>query len=295
MSLSSATPAVIEANGVTHRHGRGRRATHALRECSFRVPEGSVCALVGPNGAGKTTLLRIVAGLVRPTSGSVGVLGAAPGTHRDRVGYLDQSQPLHENLSVADTLTMGARLNSGHWDARYAADIVAAGGLDPQRGVRGLSGGQRTRLSLALALGKRPELLLLDEPMAGLDPLARRELMGVLLADAAERGTSVLLSSHVVAELAEACDHLLLIGGGRVRLGGSIDALLAAHRVVTSMDGDLSPHTVIESRPSGRGLTTLIRPRGPVRAAVRPEEPRLEEVILAHLRTPSAPALLLPD
>lgn len=293
MSTTSSTPAAIEARGLTHRHGRGRRATHALRDCTFRIPAGSVCALVGPNGAGKSTFLQVAADLIRPTGGGLAVLGGAPGVHRDRVGYLDQEQPLYGHFTVADALALGARLNAGNWDAAHAARIVED--LDPRSRIRRLSGGQRTRVSLALALGKRPELLLLDEPMADLDPLARHELMGVLLADVAERGTTVLLSSHVVAELAESCDHLLLLSGGRVRLGGSVDTLLATHRVVTGRDLELSAHTLVESRPAGRGLVSLIRPRGPVPDTWQPGPPTLEELILAHLRSPSAPALLTPE
>ncbi|WP_328329145.1 MULTISPECIES: ABC transporter ATP-binding protein [unclassified Streptomyces] len=295
MSTTSSGPAATEATGLTQRYGRGRPAALALEDCSFRIPAGSVCALAGPNGAGKSTLLRITAGLIRPAAGTVRVLGAAPGTHRDRVGYLDQDQPLYGHLSIADTLAIGARLNAGRWDAAYAAGIVEQGGLDPQRRIRGLSGGQRTRVALALTLGKRPELLLLDEPMADLDPLARRQLMGLLLADAAENGTSILLSSHIVSELTYSCDHLLLLDDGRIRLGGSVEELLAAHTVVTGRGTDLAPHTVIESHPNGRGLTALIRPRGALADTWQTQEPTLEELVLAHLRTPSAPAFLTPD
>ncbi|MFJ3697729.1 ABC transporter ATP-binding protein [Streptomyces sp. NPDC090052] len=295
MSTSSGAPAAIEVTGVTQRYGRGRRTSLALEDCSFRVPAGSVCALVGPNGAGKSTLLRIAAGLIRPDAGAVNVLGAAPGTHRDRVGYLDQDQPLYGHLSIADTLGMGARLNAGRWDTAYAARIVEQGGLDPRRRIRGLSGGERTRVALALTLGKRPGLLLLDEPMVDLDPLARQQLMGLLLADAAENGTSILLSSHIVSELTYSCDHVLLLNGGRVQLGGSVEALLAAHTVVTGRGADLSPHTVIESHPTGRGLSALIRPRGPLADTWQTAEPTLEELLLAHLRTPTSPAFLTPD
>ena len=228
---STTTPAVaLEASGLGKRYGR-RGA--ALDGCSFRLPAGRVSALVGPNGAGKSTLLAIAAGLLRPTSGTLTVLGGAPGEHRARVAHLAQTKPLYPQLTIAQTLRMGAELNPARWDAAHAARIVEQGGLDPKSRIRSLSGGQRTRVALALALGKRPELMLLDEPMADLDPLARHELMGTLMADAAEHGTTVLMSSHIVAELADACDHLLLLGGGRIRLGGGIDDLLTAHTVVT--------------------------------------------------------------
>ncbi|MFJ9034991.1 ABC transporter ATP-binding protein [Streptomyces sp. NPDC102406] len=281
----------IEATGLVKRYGRHGEA--ALDDCSFRLPTGRISALVGPNGAGKSTLLSIAAGLLRQTSGRIEVLGATPGDHRAKVSYLAQDKPLHPQLSIADTLRMGAELNPGRWDAAYAARIVEQGALDPKARVRSLSGGQRTRVALALALGKRPELLLLDEPMADLDPLARHELMGTLLADAAEHGTTVLMSSHIVAELADACDHLLLLGGGRIRLGGGLDDLIGAHSLVTGR-GDLSGHTVIESRASGRGITALIRRDGPLGDDWQIQEPSLEELLLAHLRSPDAPPLLSP-
>jgi ABC-2 type transport system ATP-binding protein len=296
VSSTSTTPAVaLEATGLGMRYGR--RAPAALDGCSFRLPAGRISALVGPNGAGKSTLLSLAAGLLRPTSGTLTVLGAAPGECRDRVAHLGQNKPLYPRLTIAETLRLGAELNPDRWDAARAAAVVEQGSLDPGLKVGGLSGGQRTRVALALALGKRPELLLLDEPMADLDPLARHELMGTLMADAAEHGTTVLMSSHIVSELAESCDHLLLLTGGRIRLGGGIDDLLAAHTVVTGRGtpADLAPHTVVESRAAGRGTTALIRRDGPVEGTWATQEPSLEELLLAHLRSPDAPALLTPS
>lgn len=287
------TDTAIEAAGL----GRtfGRRGKRALDACSFRLPAGRVCAVAGPNGAGKSTLLALAAGLLRPTEGTVTVLGTTPAAARERVAYVAQAKPLYPQLTVAETLRMGQDLNPRRWDAAMAGRIVADGDLDPDAKVRTLSGGQRTRVALSLALGKRPELLLLDEPMADLDPLARHQLMGTLMADAAEHGTTVVMSSHVIAELEGSCDHLLLIGGGRVRLAGPIDDLLAAHTLVTGPDGDLAPHTVVESRTTGRQLTALVRPRGPLGADLHGGEPTLEELVLAHLRSPDAPALTLTD
>ncbi|MEU1087190.1 ABC transporter ATP-binding protein [Streptomyces sp. NPDC005576] len=294
MTPTSSIPGdvAIEAYELGKRYGR--RGAPVLDGCSFRLPAGRISALVGPNGTGKSTLLAMAAGLLRPSSGTLTVLGEAPGKARDRVAHLAQAKPLHPQLSIADTLRMGAELNPGRWDAPYAAGIVEQGSLSPKTKVGRLSGGQRTRVALALALGKRPDLMLLDEPMADLDPLARHELMGTLMADAAERGTTVLMSSHVVAELADACDHLLLLSGGRIQLGGDIDDLVAAHRLVTGRGtpADLAPHTVVEARAAGRGLTALLRPEGPVGDAWAVQEPSLEEVILTHLRSPAAPALI---
>ncbi|MEU3614342.1 ABC transporter ATP-binding protein [Streptomyces sp. NPDC006872] len=278
----------------------GRRGGWALRDCTFRVPTGRVCAVVGPNGAGKSTLLSLAAGLLAPTEGGVTVLGTDPASARARVGYVAQDKPLYPQLTVAETLLVGADLNPGRWDAETAEGIVAAGDLDPKKKIRALSGGQRTRVALALALAKQPELLLLDEPMADLDPLARHELMGTLMAQAAQYGTTIVMSSHVVAELEDSCDHLLLVGGGRVRLAGEIDDLLAAHARVSAtapvddspaQAPELAPHTVVESRVTGRQLTALVRPAGPLADGWRTSTPSLEELVLAYLRNPHATLL----
>ncbi|MET9510916.1 ABC transporter ATP-binding protein [Streptomyces flavidovirens] len=274
----------------------GRRRGWALRECSFRLPAGRVCAVVGPNGAGKSTLLALAAGLLRPTEGTVRILGAGPAEARSRTAYVAQDKPLLPQLTVQDTLRMGLELNPGQWDAAAAERIVREGNLAPDSRVRTLSGGQRTRLALALAFGKRPELMLLDEPMADLDPLARHQLMGALMAESAEHGTTIVMSSHVLAELEGSCDYLLLVDGGRVRLGGETEDILAAHTLLTGPVRDLAPHTVVESRTTGRQLTALVRREGPVREDDwQTTEPSLEELLLAHLRSPGAPALLTPS
>ncbi|MGW2684690.1 ABC transporter ATP-binding protein [Streptomyces sp. NPDC001414] len=284
------TDTAIAASALGKRFGR--RGSWALRDCGFRLPAGRVCAVVGPNGAGKSTLLALAAGLLGPTEGELTVLGTGPAEARARVGYVAQDKPLYPQLTIAETLRMGAGLNPERWDAAAAEHVVAGGDLDPASRIRALSGGQRTRIALALALGKRPELLLLDEPMADLDPLARHELMGLLMVEAAQHGTTIVMSSHVVAELEDSCDHLLLIGGGRVRLAGEIDDLLAAHtRVSAPADAGLAPHTVVDSRTTGRQLSALVRPAGPLPAGWSAGTPSLEELVLAHLRNPEAPAL----
>ncbi|MFF3216773.1 ABC transporter ATP-binding protein [Streptomyces sp. NPDC002886] len=278
----------IEAQGLGRRFGRDG---WALRDCSFRLPAGRICALIGPNGAGKSTLLALAAGVLKPTEGTV----TTPA--REAIAYVAQNKPLYPQLTVADTLRMGADLNRDRWDPVAAGDVVEAGDLDPALRVRALSGGQRSRLALALALGKRPTLLLLDEALSDVDPFARRGLMGVLLATAAEHGTTVLMSSHILSELEDACDHLLLIDGGRVRLGGPVDGLLRAHTLVTGPIRDLAPHTVISTRSTGRQLTALIRPEGTVNTGSDgwlAVEPTLEELVLAHLGAPDAPVLLTP-
>ncbi|WP_446041791.1 ABC transporter ATP-binding protein [Streptomyces sp. SID1121] len=277
------------------RFGRRGKRRWALRGCSFQLPAGRVCALVGPNGAGKSTLLAAAAGLLAPTEGGLRVLGTDPATARPRLAYVAQDKPLYPQLTIGRTLRLGRELNPERWDQEAAERIVEGGGLDHGLRVRTLSGGQRTRVALALALGKRPDLLLLDEPMADLDPLARHQLMGALLGSAATHGTTVLISSHILTELEDACDYLLLVDGGRIRLGGEIEDIVNAHTMVTGPARGLAPHTVVESRSTGRGLTALIRPDGPVDDAWDTHVPSLEELLLAHLRSPEAPALLTPS
>ncbi|MDX3387843.1 ABC transporter ATP-binding protein [Streptomyces niveiscabiei] len=291
MTTAQPQPPALTATGLGKRFGR--RSAWALRDCSFSLPVGRVCAMVGPNGAGKSTLLALAAGLLPPTEGELTALGADPASVRTRVGYVAQDKPLYPQLTVAQTLRMGADLNPARWDAETAERVATAQGLDPGRRVRSLSGGQRTRVALALALGKRPDLLLLDEPMADLDPLARHELMATLMSQAARFGTTIVMSSHVVAELEDSCDHLLLVGGGGIRLAGEIDDLLDAHvRVQGPAEGaDLAAHTVVESRTTGRQLTALIRPRSPLSPGWRTTRPTLEELVLAHLRNPATPLL----
>ncbi|MGC5008075.1 ABC transporter ATP-binding protein [Streptomyces sp. DT203] len=287
------TGAAIEANGLGMKYRRGAGGW-ALRDCSFRLPTGRVCALVGPNGAGKSTLLALAAGFLRPVEGTVRILGTTPAEARSRMAFVAQDKPLYPQLTVAETLWAGAELNPATWDRATAERVI--GDLPKDARVRTLSGGQRTRLALALALGKRAELLLLDEPMADLDPLARHQLMGVLMAEAAEHATTIVMSSHILTELEGACDYLLLVDGGRVRLGGETEDILAAHALLTGPVRDLAPHTVVESRTTGRQLTALVRREGPVDdSAWEIAEPSLEELLLAHLRSPQAPELLMPS
>ncbi|MCC3774590.1 ABC transporter ATP-binding protein [Streptomyces sp. UNOB3_S3] len=283
--------------GVRYRGG------WALRDCSFRLPAGRVCALVGPNGAGKSTLLSLAAGLRRPTAGRLGVLGGAPGGAdiRPRVAYVAQDNPLYPHFTVGDTLRLGRELNPGSWDQPTAERLTYEAGIRPGARVDSLSGGQRRRVALAFALAKRPELLLLDEPMNDLDPLVRHEMTAALMAEAAEHATTVVIASHVVAELEGVCDYLLLIAGGRVRLAGEVEDLLAAHRLVMGRYEDagtpreFAAHTIVEARTTGRQLTALVRTDGPIGGHWEVAEPSLEELLLAHLRAPGAPALLAPS
>ncbi|MEU8891301.1 ABC transporter ATP-binding protein [Streptomyces sp. NPDC048442] len=288
------TTAAIEAVGLGKKYGR--LGKWAVRDCSFRLPQGRICALVGPNGAGKSTLLGQLAGLVRPTEGAVRVMGKGPGEAREHIAFLAQEKPLYPQFTIAETLRMGNELNPGRWDRERAARIVADGGLDLSAKVRELSGGQRTRVALALCLGKQPDLLLLDEPMADLDPLARHQLMGNLLAEAGDSGTTVVISSHILAELEGACDYLLLMENGRVRLGGETDELLSAHALLSGPVAEIGADTtVVESKVTGRHMTALVRREGPIGGDWEVIEPTLEELLLAHMRSPEAPSLLTPS
>lgn len=288
------TATAIEANGLGRSYGR--RGRPALRDCSFRVPAGRVCALAGLNGAGKSTLLALAAGLLRPTEGTLRVLGGAPADVRERIAHVAQEKPLYPQLTVDETLRLGRELNPDRWDATLAERIVTAGGgIDFNARIRTLSGGQRTRVALALALGKRPELMLLDEPMADLDPLARHRLTAALMTEAADHGTTIVISSHILSELENTCDYLILVDDGRVRLAGETEDLISAHTRLTGPVSDLPDHTVVESRTTGRQLTALVRGSGAVGDGWRAEQPTLEELLMAHLRSPEAPPLLTPS
>src|SRR3954451_20699109 len=218
---------VLRADGLGKRYGR----RWALTDCTLEIEPGHVTGLVGPNGAGKSTLLNLAVGLLAPTTGTIEVCGGRPADDPEQlalVGFVAQDTPTYATLSVADHLRLGARLNP-RWDDAIARARIAALGLDPRQRVGKLSGGQRAQLALTLALAKRPELLVLDEPVASLDPLARREFLQVLMEAVAEHGISVVLSSHLVADLERVCDHVVVLVDSRVRLAGDGAPLLATH------------------------------------------------------------------
>ncbi|MFF3249127.1 ABC transporter ATP-binding protein [Streptomyces sp. NPDC002870] len=293
-----AEESAIEAYGLGKQYRRG----WALKDCSFRLPAGRVCGLVGPNGAGKTTLMGMAVNLLQPTTGTVRVFGAAPGSEEAdrRTAFLAQEKPLFRRFTVAEILRLGRELNP-RWDQKTAEEIVRSGNVPFTARIGTLSGGQRTRVAFALAFGRRPDLLVLDEPMSDLDPLVRHELMSVLMAEAAEHGTTVLMSSHLLADLENICDYLVVIASGGVRLAGEVDELLTAHTLLTGahtgegVPQDLARHTVVESRVSGRQVTALIRPDGPVAGTWQADPPNLEEVLLAYLRSPDTPPLISPS
>jgi ABC-2 type transport system ATP-binding protein len=279
--------AALESRQLGRRYG----SQWALRDCSLEIPRGSVTALVGPNGAGKTTLLRLAVGLTRPTAGTVRVLGLDPHEQAadvlPRVGFLAQEHPLYSGFTIEEMLRVGRELNPG-WDDEAAHDRIAALDLPLKKRVRRLSGGQRAQVALTLALAKQPDLLLLDEPVASLDPLARREFMQSVLEAVAERQLTVVLSSHILADLERVCDHLVILAAGRTQLVGSIDEIVASHRLLTGprdeADDVARMHEVVRESHAERQTTLLVRANGHVydaRWAVH--ELDLEEIVLAYL------------
>jgi ABC-2 type transport system ATP-binding protein len=279
------TPA-IEASGLGKKYGR----RWALSDCTLSIPIGRVVGLVGPNGAGKTTLLNLATGMLAPTSGSIRVLGDAPDSgpaQLARVGYVAQDAPIYAGLSVADHLRLGAHLNP-HWDADLAAGRVRQLGLVLTQKAGTLSGGQRAQLALTLAIAKRPELLILDEPIASLDPLARREFLQVLMETTAENEVSVIMSSHLVADLERISEYLVVLVDSRVQVAGEIDELLASHQLLTGARRD--PGTlpegqhVITARHTDRQSTILVRCDEPI---VDPSwsvgQIDLEDLVLAYM------------
>jgi ABC-2 type transport system ATP-binding protein len=290
---------VLEAAGLGKRYGR----RWALRDCTLTVPAGRVAGLVGPNGAGKTTLLSLAVGLLTPTTGSISVLGGRPAGRPGqlaRVGFLAQDTPVYRRLSVGDHLRAGAWLNP-RWDGEEARRRVERVGLDPRQRAGSLSGGQRAQLALTMALAKRPELLLLDEPVASLDPLARREFLQGLMEAVAEHGTSVVLSSHLIADIERVCDYLIVLTGSRIRVAGEVSELLASHHQLSGPrrgPGTLpAGQEVITESHTDRQSTLLIRTSTPILDpawTVRPVS--LEDLVLAYMSradsaAPTRPAL----
>ncbi|MGZ4360214.1 MAG: ABC transporter ATP-binding protein [Gaiellaceae bacterium] len=279
-------PALL-TDGLGKRYG----STWALSDCTLEVPAGSVTALVGPNGAGKTTLLQLAVGLSKPTVGEVQVLGLSP--REDalavlcRLGFVAQEHPLHRGFTIAETLKLGRKLNPS-WDDRVAVDRIERLGLALGQKVGKLSGGQQAQVALTLALAKRPELLLLDEPVASLDPLARREFLNSVMEVVTETGMTVVLSSHIVADLERVCDHLVILAQAHTQLVGSIDDILADHRVLTGPRTDAATvarvHQVIRESHTERQTTLLVRADGHVYDSCwELHEVDLEEIVLAYL------------
>ena len=277
--------AVLEAEGLGKRYGR----RWALTDCTLSIPTGRVVGLVGPNGAGKSTLLNMAVGLLPPTEGRLDVLGRAPaaGAALAGVGFVAQGTPTYAGLSVADHLRLGAHLNPT-WDQALAEERTTRLGLDPAQRAGKLSGGQQAQLALTVAVAKHPELLVLDEPVASLDPLARREFLQGLMEIVADQEVSVVLSSHLVADLERVCDYLVILVDSRVRLAGDVDELLATHHLLSGpfhdMDRLPSDWQVIHASHTPRQSTLLVRTERPVLDPTWTVDPvGLEDLVLAYM------------
>ena len=282
---------VIETDGL----GKRYRRTWAVRDCQLAVPAGHVVALVGPNGAGKTTLLRILAGLAAPTSGTATVLGYTPGSEpaRNVVAAVDQSMPLYRHLRVRDMVAAARTLNDT-WDSELAVQRLDSLGITANRRISKLSGGQQSQVALTLALARRPRLLLLDEPLASLDPLARQDVLGWLMNCVGEDGLSLVFSSHVIAELERVATYLVVLSGGQVQVAATVDSLLDSHLALTGpaeeADDLASQVPVITVTRAGRQAQVLARTgTAPPGWAARPVA--MEEIVLGYLREPAARVL----
>src|SRR5215472_14367679 len=280
----------------TERLGKRYGSNWGLRDCTFQLPAGRVAALVGPNGAGKTTLLHLAVGLLSPSAGRIWVLGGSPdyNLHQilSRIGFLAQDHSLYRDFTVEETLTMGRALNP-RWDSALPLERLRGLRIPMDRRVGSLSGGQRAQVALALALGKRPELLLLDEPLARLDPLARREFLGSLMDAVSETRMTVLLSSHDTGGLERVCDHLVILDSSRVRLEGDIGEVLRTHRRLVGSTRNCeriaNVQAVIQGSYTGRQRSLLARVSGPIiDAAWDVQEVTLEDVILGYLGSSSS-------
>jgi ABC-2 type transport system ATP-binding protein len=284
----------------THALGKSYGSTRALRDCTLAIPDRHVVALVGPNGAGKTTLLNLTVGLVLPTTGEVTVLGGRRAGSRaalDGIAFVAQDAPLYKNLSAADLLHETRNLNR-RFDQDYAEHRLGELGVPLRQKAGKMSGGQQAQLALTLALARRPQLLVLDEPMAMLDPIARHDFMATVMTAAAEDGVSVVLSSHVLAELERVADYLVLVSHGNIQVAGEVEDLLATHRMLTGPASESGRYTrkwnVVHESSAASLVRLLVRYDGtsdPVPPGWEARSVTLEELTMAYLREPGAAAL----
>ncbi len=283
---------VLETAGL----GKRYRDTWALRECTLTDPAGHVVALVGPNGAGKTTLMNMSAGLAVPTTGTATVLdGRAPGSPAalDGVAFVAQDAPVYRNLSAGDMLHLTRNLNR-QFDQGYAQARLGDLGIPLKKKAGQLSGGQQAQLALTLALARRPRLLILDEPLAALDPLARQDFLATVMTAMADDGVSVLLSSHALADLERVADYIIVLSGSRLRVAGEVDDLLACHHVLTGPVAEAASYAarlhVVQDRRAGAQAHLLVRTSDPEaelgRSGWERHQVSLEELVLAYLRAP---------
>ena len=290
------TPA-IQMSDLGKRYGK----QWALRDCSLTIPQGTVAALVGPNGAGKTTMIQLAVRLIEPTSGAIRVFGESPRVNSAatlaKIGYVAQDHPLYRRFSVADMLTMGRKLNP-RWDDDLAKKRLARLGIPLDKRTSRLSGGQQAQVALVLALAKRPSVVILDEPLASLDPLARREVLQTLMDAAAEDGLTILLSSHILGDIERVCDFLVILAGGRLQLAGEIERVVQTHKLLIGPRSDPAAvarvHNVVQARDTERQTSLLVRANGHLfDASWQVHEVPLEEIVLGYLGRPPADAPVL--
>jgi len=287
---------ILSARGL----GKRYKKKWALSDCTLEIEPGHVTGLVGPNGAGKSTLLNIASGMLEPTTGTIEVCGGVPGSGPEqlaKVGYVAQNTPVYTGLSIEDHLRLGERLNP-NWDTALAKARIQRLGLDPKQAAGKLSGGQRAQLALTIGIAKRPELLLLDEPVAALDPLARREFLSDLMEAVVEHGVSVVMSSHLVADLERVCDHLVVLVDSQVRIAGDVEELLATHHRLTGPRRDVdslpSDQHVISAKHTDRQTTVFVRTEAPILdPAWTVGQLGLEDLVLEYMSNPvtARPAL----
>jgi ABC-2 type transport system ATP-binding protein len=278
----------LETVGLTRRYGRRT----ALLDCTLEVPAGRVVGLVGPNGAGKSTLLQLACGLLAPTSGEIRVLGTPPVSGSPRVGFVAQDTPIYAGLTVAEHLRLGAHLNPS-WDAALAERRIKQVNLDPAQKAGKLSGGQRAQLALTVAAAKRPDLLLLDEPVAALDPLARRSFLQGLMEFTAEQGVSVIMSSHLVADLERVCDYLVVLCDSRVRVAGDVEELISTHHRLVGPRRDPADlgngRVVVDASHTDVQSTLVVRSTAPVDdPSWQADRLDLEDIVLAYMSEAAA-------
>ena len=276
----------LETTGL----GKRYRGTWALHDCSLEIPAGRIAALIGPNGAGKTTLLNLAVGLLQPTTGAVRVFGNTPADNPEtlrRIGFVAQDRPLYRDFTVAEMLRVGAALNP-RWDDELARSRLGGLNIPLRQKVKKLSGGQQAQVALVLALAKRPELIVLDEPVASLDPLARREFLQVLMDATVESGLTVLLSSHLVGELERVCDYVVILNAARVQFAGDLDAFAEGHRLLVGPKAGSEEitrvHQIVHATHTDRQSSLLVKVNGhgyDPRWDVR--DPGFEEIVLAYM------------
>jgi ABC-2 type transport system ATP-binding protein len=289
-------PSPLVAQGL----GKRFRRLWGLRDCTLIVPEGAIVGLTGPNAAGKSTLLALASGLLAPTEGSISVLGRDPLREPAvlaEIGYVAQGAPLYHSFTVAETIEFACRTNP-RWDYAIVPELLTR--ISSRTKVGSLSAGERARLALALVLGKRPRLVLLDEPFVGLDPLASREFLQLLMDRVAETSATVVIASHVIADIERVCDHIVLLTGGSVRLEGGVEELLDSHRILTGPRRPLGSirgvREIVRERHSDRQLTLLVVGDGPiVDRSWTVERVGLEDILLAYMAPERLPAPQPPE